>query len=133
MIIDSIQNGIVIDHITAGKSMELYQILGLDQFTYFPNLFRTFFHILLTAKSRLYSHDQNHIHIAEHMTYIVYRCSRFDGNSHLHTCFPDLFNSSLKIFTCLRMYCNGICPTFHKISDISLRLCNHEMYIKKQL
>ena len=31
MIIDSIQNGLVIDHITAGKSMELYQILGLDQ------------------------------------------------------------------------------------------------------
>ena len=31
MIIDSIQNGIVIDHITAGKSMELYLILGLDQ------------------------------------------------------------------------------------------------------
>ena len=31
MIIDSIQNGIVIDHITARKSMELYQILGLDQ------------------------------------------------------------------------------------------------------
>ena len=31
MIIDSIQNGIVIDHITAGKSMELYQILSLDQ------------------------------------------------------------------------------------------------------
>ena len=31
MIIDAIQNGIVIDHITAGKSMELYQILGLDQ------------------------------------------------------------------------------------------------------
>ena len=31
MIIDSIQNGIVIDHITAGKSMELYQILGLDK------------------------------------------------------------------------------------------------------
>ena len=29
MIIDSIQNGIVIDHITAGKSMELYQNLGL--------------------------------------------------------------------------------------------------------
>ena len=29
--IDSIENGIVIDHITAGKSMELYQILGLDQ------------------------------------------------------------------------------------------------------
>ena len=31
MIIDSIQNGIVIDHISAGKAMELYQILGLDQ------------------------------------------------------------------------------------------------------
>lgn len=29
MIIDSIQNGVVIDHITAGKSMELYSILGL--------------------------------------------------------------------------------------------------------
>ena len=29
MLIDSIQNGIVIDHITAGKAMELYQILGL--------------------------------------------------------------------------------------------------------
>ena len=27
MIIDAIQNGIVIDHITAGKSMELYSIL----------------------------------------------------------------------------------------------------------
>lgn len=31
MIIDSIQNGIVIDHITAGKAMELYGILGLDR------------------------------------------------------------------------------------------------------
>ena len=31
MIIDSIQNGIVIDHITAGKAMELYNILGLGQ------------------------------------------------------------------------------------------------------
>ena len=31
MIIDSIHNGIVIDHITAGKAMELYQILGLDK------------------------------------------------------------------------------------------------------
>ena len=31
MIIDSIQNGIVIDHITAGKAMELYNILGLDK------------------------------------------------------------------------------------------------------
>ena len=31
MLIDSIQNGIVIDHITAGKAMELYQILGLDK------------------------------------------------------------------------------------------------------
>ena len=30
MIIDSIQNGIVIDHIPAGKAMELYNILGLD-------------------------------------------------------------------------------------------------------
>ena len=29
MIIDSIKNGIVIDHITAGKGMELYNILGL--------------------------------------------------------------------------------------------------------
>ena len=29
MIIDAIQNGIVIDHITSGKSMELYNILGL--------------------------------------------------------------------------------------------------------
>ena len=31
MIIDAIKNGIVIDHISAGKGMELYQILGLDQ------------------------------------------------------------------------------------------------------
>ena len=31
MIIDAIKNGIVIDHISAGKSMELYQILGLAQ------------------------------------------------------------------------------------------------------
>ena len=29
MIIDAIKNGIVIDHIAAGKCMELYQILGL--------------------------------------------------------------------------------------------------------
>ncbi|MBR2132977.1 MAG: aspartate carbamoyltransferase regulatory subunit [Oscillospiraceae bacterium] len=29
MIIDSIKNGIVIDHISAGKGMELYNILGL--------------------------------------------------------------------------------------------------------
>lgn len=31
MTIDSIKNGIVIDHIEAGKSMELYRILGLEQ------------------------------------------------------------------------------------------------------
>ena len=31
MNIDSIQNGVVIDHITAGKAMELYELLGLDE------------------------------------------------------------------------------------------------------
>ena len=31
MNIDSIQNGIVIDHISAGKGMKLYELLGLDQ------------------------------------------------------------------------------------------------------
>ena len=31
MIIDAIKNGIVIDHITAGKAMELYNILGLGE------------------------------------------------------------------------------------------------------
>lgn len=30
MNIDSIKNGIVIDHITAGKGMQLYRLLGLD-------------------------------------------------------------------------------------------------------
>lgn len=30
MNIDSIKNGIVIDHITAGRGMEIYQLLGLD-------------------------------------------------------------------------------------------------------
>lgn len=30
MNIDPIKNGIVIDHITAGKGMELYKLLGLD-------------------------------------------------------------------------------------------------------
>jgi aspartate carbamoyltransferase regulatory subunit len=31
MNIDSIHNGIVIDHITAGKGMRLYELLGLDK------------------------------------------------------------------------------------------------------
>ena len=31
MKIDSIQNGVVIDHITAGNAMRLYQLLGLDR------------------------------------------------------------------------------------------------------
>ena len=31
MNIDSIRNGIVIDHITAGRGMELYRLLGLDK------------------------------------------------------------------------------------------------------
>lgn len=31
MNIDSIKNGIVIDHITAGKSMRIYRLLGLDK------------------------------------------------------------------------------------------------------
>ena len=31
MHIDSIKNGIVIDHITAGRGMELYTLLGLDK------------------------------------------------------------------------------------------------------
>ncbi len=33
MVIDSIVNGIVIDHIQAGRSMELYQLLHLDRLT----------------------------------------------------------------------------------------------------
>lgn len=32
MNIDSIKNGIVIDHIRAGKGMEVYSLLGLDKF-----------------------------------------------------------------------------------------------------
>ena len=31
MKIDSIQNGVVIDHITAGRGMKLYDLLGLDK------------------------------------------------------------------------------------------------------
>ena len=31
MIIDSIQNGIVLDHIRAGKSTDIYQVLNLEQ------------------------------------------------------------------------------------------------------
>ena len=31
MNIDSIKNGIVIDHIKAGKGMEIYNLLGLDK------------------------------------------------------------------------------------------------------
>ncbi len=31
MIIDAIKNGIVIDHISAGKAMQLYKILGLGE------------------------------------------------------------------------------------------------------
>lgn len=31
MNVDSIKNGIVIDHIAAGKGMELYHLLGLDE------------------------------------------------------------------------------------------------------
>jgi len=31
MNIDSIQNGVVIDHITAGRGMKLYDLLGLDK------------------------------------------------------------------------------------------------------
>ena len=34
MNIDSIKNGIVIDHISAGKAMELYFHLGLDKLDY---------------------------------------------------------------------------------------------------
>lgn len=30
--IDSLQNGIVIDHITAGKAMKIYELLDLDKF-----------------------------------------------------------------------------------------------------
>ena len=33
MVIDSINNGIVIDHITSGKSMTLYKFLNLDKLT----------------------------------------------------------------------------------------------------
>ncbi|MCL1828882.1 MAG: aspartate carbamoyltransferase regulatory subunit [Oscillospiraceae bacterium] len=33
MIIDSIENGIVIDHICAGKGMELYNVLNLERLT----------------------------------------------------------------------------------------------------
>ena len=34
MNIDSIKNGIVIDHITAGKGMKLYELLGLQNLDY---------------------------------------------------------------------------------------------------
>ena len=31
MNIDGVKNGIVLDHIEAGKSMEIYELLGLDK------------------------------------------------------------------------------------------------------
>ncbi len=31
MNVDSIKNGVVIDHITPGKSMRLYELLGLEE------------------------------------------------------------------------------------------------------
>ena len=31
MIIGNIENGIVLDHITAGRGMEIYKVLGLDK------------------------------------------------------------------------------------------------------
>lgn len=31
MTVDAIKNGIVLDHITAGKGMEIYHLLGLDE------------------------------------------------------------------------------------------------------
>ena len=31
MRVDAIQNGIVIDHITAGRGMQLYELLGLQE------------------------------------------------------------------------------------------------------
>ena len=34
MNIDSIKNGIVIDHIPAGKAMQIYKLLGLDKAHY---------------------------------------------------------------------------------------------------
>ena len=37
MKIDSIKNGIVLDHIRAGKSLEVYKALGLDK----PGVFRS--------------------------------------------------------------------------------------------
>ncbi len=33
MRVDAIQNGIVIDHITAGRGMQLYELLGLQEMT----------------------------------------------------------------------------------------------------
>ena len=33
MKVDSIRNGIVIDHINAGRAMEIYKLLGLDSLT----------------------------------------------------------------------------------------------------
>ena len=32
MTVDSIKNGVVIDHIKAGEGMEIYNFLGLDKF-----------------------------------------------------------------------------------------------------
>ena len=43
MNIDSIQNGVVLDHIQAGKSMDIYNYLDLDKLDYLDLRFGLFF------------------------------------------------------------------------------------------
>ena len=40
MTVDEIKNGIVLDHITAGKGMQIYKLLGLDKLEYSVALIR---------------------------------------------------------------------------------------------
>ena len=109
------------------------QILFVDQFSQFLNLLCTLVHIFLSAKARLNSHHQNHIHILKHVTDIIYRSCRLDGNTNFHSCILDTFYSTFQILTCLSMNGDGIRTTIYKILNVSFRLCHHKMNIKKHL
>ena len=53
------------------------------------------------------------------------------GNACLTAKAPDRFQCFYHTFTCFYMDRNAICTRFGKLLDITLRLCDHQMDIKK--
>jgi hypothetical protein len=104
-----------------------------NQLTQLAYFFQRVGNELLSAKSRIDTHQQYHIHFFNDICQHGNRCCRIQGNPCLHSSFLDLLHHPVQMRTSLKMHIHHHGTQVFHFPDKLLRLYNHQMYIQRFL